>query len=89
MVKEIIPIVKDGKVLVDDKGKPLFEKIVKGKVGDKKFAAVDANPNGGTRAPSSITTPADLSRDQEDQMKRERARYLKLKQITDGISGSN
>lgn len=81
MVKEIIAVVKDGKVLLDDKGNPIYEKIVKGKVGDKKFAKVkDKN-----RAPAAITDAADLKRDQEEKMKRERAEYLKLKNLTNGI----
>lgn len=81
MVKEIIAVVKDGKVLLDEKGNPIYEKIVKGKVGDKKFAkAKDKN-----RAPASITDAADLKRDQEEKMKRERVEYLKLKNLTNGI----
>lgn len=79
LVKEIIPVVKDGKVLLDDKGNPIFEKIVKGKVGDKKFAK-----KGKEREPASITDAADLKRDQEEKVKRERAEYLKLKNITNG-----
>ncbi|MBC7715121.1 MAG: hypothetical protein H7177_17380, partial [Rhizobacter sp.] len=78
MVKEIIAVVKDGKVLLDDKGKPVFEKIVKGKVGDKKFAKVKNKD----RAPAAITDAADLKRDQEEKLKRERAEYLKLKNLT-------
>lgn len=81
MVKEIIAVVKDGKVLLDEKGNPIYEKIVKGKVGDKKFAKVkDKN-----RAPAAITDAADLKRDQEEKMKRDRAEYLKLKNLTNGI----
>lgn len=81
MVKEIIAVVKDGKVLLDDKGNPIYEKIVKGKVGDKKFAKVKEKG----RAPAAITDAADLKRDQEEKMKRERAEYLKLKNLTNGI----
>ncbi|MEA9358039.1 hypothetical protein SHI21_17535 [Bacteriovorax sp. PP10] len=81
MVKEIIAVVKDGKVLLDDKGNPIYEKIVKGKVGDKKFAK--AKEKG--RVPAAITDAADLKRDQEEKMKRERAEYLKLKNLTNGI----
>jgi hypothetical protein len=81
MVKEIIAVVKDGKVLLDDKGNPIYEKIVKGKVGDKKFAKVKEKG----RVPAAITDAADLKRDQEEKMKRERAEYLKLKNLTNGI----
>ena len=87
MIKEIIPVVKDGKVVLDENGKPLFEKIVKGKVGDKKFATNENDKKG--RAPASITTPADLSKDQEEELKRERARYLKLKELTNGVSSQH
>lgn len=82
MVKEIIAVVKDGKVLLDENGNPIFEKIVKGKVGDKKFAAKMKDKK--DRAPASITDVADLKRDQEEKMKRERAEYLKLKNLTNG-----
>lgn len=81
MVKEIIAVVKDGKVLLDDKGNPIYEKIVKGKVGDKKFAKVKDK----TRAPAAITDAADLKRDQEEKLKRERAEYLKLKNLTNKV----
>lgn len=80
LVKEIIPVIKDGKVVLDEKGNPVYEKIVKGKIGDKKFAkAKDKN-----RAPAAITDAADLKRDQEEKLKRERAEYLKLKDLTSG-----
>jgi hypothetical protein len=81
MVKEIIAVVKDGKVLLDDKGNPIYEKIVKGKVGDKKFAKMKDK----TRAPAAITDAADLKRDQEEKLKRERAEYLKLKNLTNKV----
>ena len=82
MVKEIIAVVKDGKVLLDENGQPIFEKIVKGKVGDKKFAAKVKDKK--DRAPAAITDAADLKRDQEEKLKRERAEYLKLKNLTNG-----
>lgn len=81
MVKEIIAVIKDGKVLLDEKGNPIYEKIVKGKVGDKKFAKLKDK----ARAPAAITDAADLKRDQEEKLKRERAEYLKLKNLTNGI----
>ncbi len=82
MVKEIIAVVKDGKVLLDEKGNPIFEKIVKGKVGDKKFASKAKDKK--DRVPASITDAADLKRDQEEKLKRERAEYMKLKNLTNG-----
>lgn len=81
MVKEIIAVVKDGKVLLDDKGNPIYEKIVKGKVGDKKFAKIKEKG----RAPAAITDAADLKRDQEEKLKRERAEYFKLKNLTNKV----
>lgn len=83
LVKEIIAVVKDGKVLLDEKGNPIFEKIVKGKVGDKKFASKIKDKKE-AREPASITDVADLKRDQEEKLKRERAEYIKLKNITNG-----
>jgi hypothetical protein len=36
MIKEIIPILNtDGKVVLDEKGEPMFEKITRGKIGEK------------------------------------------------------
>lgn len=81
VVKEIVPVIKNGKVILDEKGKPLFEKIVKGKVGDKKFARGKVQDKDG-RAPASINDSADLKRDEEERLKHERAEYLKLKNIT-------
>ena len=81
MIKEIIAVVKDGKVVLDENGNPIYEKVLKGKVGDKKFAIVKDQ----TRAPASIKDVGDLKRDQEEKMKKERAEYLKLKNITNGI----
>ena len=82
MVKEIIAVVKDGKVLLDEAGNPIFEKIVKGKIGDKKFAAKAKDKK--DRAPAAIVDVADLKRDQEEKLKRERAEYQRLKSITTG-----
>lgn len=76
-VKQIVPVRKNGEILLDDKGNPIYEKVVKGKVGEKKYAKKE-------RVPASITDSADLKRDQEEKLKRERAEYLKLKNITSG-----
>lgn len=81
MVKEIIAVIKDGKVLLDENGNPIFEKIVKGRVADSKFS----RGNNQNRAPASITNVADLKRDQEEKLKKERAEYLKLKNLTNRI----
>lgn len=69
---EIIPEVKNGKVLLDAKGKPRYLKKIKG---GKAVAQK-------SRVPASVTDKADLLRNEEEAMKRERAEYLKLKNIT-------
>lgn len=79
MVKEIVPMVKDGKVMLDEKGKPIYEKIVKGKVSDKKFAKAKAN----SRVPASITNSADLKLQEEIELKKKRDRYLEMKKMTE------
>ncbi|MGZ3810023.1 MAG: hypothetical protein ACXVCE_18205, partial [Bacteriovorax sp.] len=83
MVKEIVPLMKDGKIQLNESGKPLFTKVVKGKVGDKKFAQEKIKKE--QREPASITDAADLKRSEEEKMKRERAEYLKLKNITNQV----
>ncbi len=82
MVKEIIPLIKNGKVLVDDSGKPMYEKIIKGKVGEGKYAVTEQKK---TKVVAPIESKADLLHDQEEKLKRERAEYLKLKKITTDI----
>lgn len=79
MVKEIVPMIKDGKVMLDEKGKPIYEKIVKGKVSDKKFAKAKAN----SRVPASITNSADLKLQEEIELKKKRDRYLEMKKMTE------
>ena len=81
VIIEIIAVVKDGKILLDEKGNPVYEKIVKGKVGDKAVTKLKDQK----KAPLAITNAADLKRDQEEKLKRERAEYLKLKNLTNGI----
>ena len=81
IIIEIIAVVKDGKILLDEKGNPVYEKIVKGKVDDKAIAKAKDQ----TRAPAAITNAADLKRDQEEKLKRERVEYLKLKNLTNEI----
>jgi hypothetical protein len=80
VVKEIIAVLKDGKIVLDEKGNPVFEKIVKGKIGDKKFALQKVND----RKPASVTVDyADMKRIEEERLKKERAaEYLKLKDLS-------
>lgn len=70
---EIIPEFKDGKILLDEKGKPKFQKVVKG----QKLAQTH-----GGRGPASAADKADMKRKDEEALKRERAEYLKLKKLT-------
>ncbi len=70
---EIIPEIRDGKILLDAKGKPRFLKKVKS---GKELVASK------TRVPASVTNKADLLRIDEEALKRERAEYLKLKNLT-------
>lgn len=82
-VKEVIAIVIDGKLVLDKDGNPTFEKIIKGKVSDSKFSASKSKDR--VPAAKKITDAADLKRDQEEKLKRERVEYLKLKSLTNGI----
>ncbi|MDD4976243.1 MAG: hypothetical protein PHY93_17935 [Bacteriovorax sp.] len=84
MVKEIITAVKAGKVLLDDKGKPIFEKRVKGRVGDPKFG-LEKIKGKAERVLGKIESIADLKHE-EDRilMLHDRAHYKKLKEITRG-----
>ena len=74
--KEIIPLIVEGKVQIDSKtGKPIFQKITKGKVVDDKNNLI-AKASVSNQA---IESKADLVRAEEDRLKRERVEYLKLK----------
>lgn len=76
-VKEIVPVIKDGKIVLDEKGKPMFEKIIKGKVADLK------NKNS-KRAPASITSQADIQKAEQLKVKAEqdRQKYEMLKKLS-------
>jgi multidrug efflux pump subunit AcrA (membrane-fusion protein) len=74
--KEIIPLIVVGKVQIDSKtGKPIFQKITKGKVVDDKNTLI-AKASVSNQA---IESKADLLRAEDDRLKRERVEYLKLK----------
>lgn len=77
-VKEIVPVIKDGKIVFDNKGKPVFEKIIKGKVADLKF-------KNAKRAPASISSQAELRKVEEAKVKAEseRLKYKNLRELTD------
>jgi hypothetical protein len=61
-------------------GKPVFKTIDPEKNGNK-LALKNAALVKKTRAPASITSPADLLRDQEEQLKRDRVEYRNLKNL--------
>ena len=88
MIKEIIPILNiDGKVVMDEKGEPKFEKITRGKVGEKFVL-----PKGSVFMSAPTTTIGDLVRKNEEQMKKSRntTRYEELMKTTsDGINKNN
>jgi hypothetical protein len=77
-VKEIIPVIKDGKIVLDSKGKPIFEKIIKGKVADLKH-------KNSKRAPAAISSQAELRKIEEAKVKTEseRLKYKNLRELTD------
>lgn len=82
VVKEVIPARNDdGTIKLDEHKKPIFTKITKGKIGDKKFVELFA-PKNSERVPASVVNPADLKQAEEERLKKERAEYLKLKAIT-------
>jgi hypothetical protein len=75
-VKEIIPLVVEGKIQIDSKtGKPVYQKVTKGKVAAMKNAS--ASKDSALAGP--ISSNADLVRAEEERLKRERVEYLKLK----------
>lgn len=74
-VKEIIPVLKDGKVVLDEKGRPVFEKIIKGKVGEVKIK----DPK---YSKPSISSQADLKKTDEVAKERDRLRYEALRKLS-------
>jgi len=70
---EIIPEIKNGKILLDAKGKPRFLKKVKS---GKELASAKS------RVPASVTDQADLKRLEEEKVKRDRAMLRDLKNVT-------
>ena len=83
IINEIIPILKDGKIVVDNNGNPSFKKIKKGKIGEINFKKINEQ-DGNVK----IISNADMKRDQDVKLKNERIEYYKLKEITKGIFNS-
>ena len=83
MVQEIVPVMKNGKIILDNDGKPKFT-IGNAINKDKKEARALADE----RKPAN-NDAADLKRQEEERTRRERAEYLKLKKLTNGILESN
>ena len=87
VTKKVIPLIKDGKIDLDEKGQPKYVKI---KVNRKECSA-EEKAAGKCRAPASIaakkvnTSVADEKRDQEEKARREieRAQYMKLKALSE------
>jgi hypothetical protein len=76
----IVPELDSNNKLKMVDGKPVFKTIDPEKNG-KKLAVKNAASVKKTRAPASITSPADLLRDQEEQLKRDRVEYRNLKNL--------
>lgn len=87
VTKKVIPLIKDGKIDLDEKGQPKYVKI---KVNRKECTAEEKSA-GKCRAPAAIATTkvnnsvADEKRDQEEKARREieRAQYMKLKALSE------
>ncbi len=78
----IVPEMDSNNKLKMRDGKPVFKTIDPEKNGNK-LAFKNAALVKKTRAPASITSPADLLRDQEEQLKRDRVEYRNLKNLVD------
>lgn len=83
MIKELSLEIKDGKVLLDVNGKPVYTKIVRGKVGDKKFAGLVKKAG---RAPASINTPSTLPDAKKKDEKYDPSRLYQLKNILNKVA---
>jgi len=85
-IKAIVPIVENGKIVVDQDGNPKYEKLIKGKATDKALMSKLAKKD--SRAPASITaktvqSAADLKQEEDKAKLEELARYRKLRCLTD------
>lgn len=85
VTKKVIPLIRNGKIELDENGQPKFVKI---KV-NRKECTDEEKTNGKCRVPASVAAKtndsvADEKRDQEQRIRREieRAQYLKLKALT-------
>ncbi len=83
LIKELSLAIKDGKVLIDDNGKPVYTKIVRGKVGDKKFASLVKK---GSRAPASVVVPKNLPDAKRQDEKIDPTRLYQLKNILNKVA---
>ena len=83
MIIQIIPILKDGKIVMNDKGEPAFVKLTKGKVGEELL------PKGSVLVAAPIVAPADLVI-KEEKLTRNPAqiRYSEFKKVIK-IDGEN
>lgn len=77
MVKEVIPKVVDGKILLNSSGVPIYDVVLKGKVGEVKL---DKKSSG--KKAAKIESPADLKRADNESVSRAPAvRYSELQEI--------
>lgn len=77
MVKEVIPKVVDGKLLLNSVGVPIYDVVLKGKVGEIKL---DKKKSG--KKAAKIESPADLKRADNESVSRAPAvRYSELQEI--------
>jgi hypothetical protein len=84
ITKKVIPLIRDGKIELDEKGMPKYVKI---KVNSKTCSKADSEA-GKCRAPAAVakvnSSVADEKRDEEEKARKElaRAQYIKLKALT-------
>lgn len=78
LVKIVVPEVSDGKILLDEKGLPIYKKIIKGKVGQFKITGNSKNQR------PKESSPADVKR-VDEQKNRPTIRY---KDFKDAIKAS-
>lgn len=78
MVKQIIPEVVDGKVLLNEDGSPVYKTVIKGKVGQFKVKTKDKAK--AKKEIAKVTSPADVKM-QDYQESTPSARYKELQDI--------
>ncbi len=85
-IKAIVPIIENGKIVLDAEGNPKYEKLIKGKSSDKSL--LDKLAKKDSRKPASVevkpvASAADLKQVEDKAKLEEMARYRKLRCLTD------